>query len=126
MQQKIRVAIYVRVSTTDQSCELQIQEINKFLNAKDWQVVQTYEDQATGTNTNRPQLQQMLSDAAEDKFDVIVIDPPWNQGKTSHRGVRPNQGKNLDYPTLLFNDISKIPIEKWAKEGCFVFLWVTN
>ena len=34
-----------------------------------------------------------------DKFDVIVIDPPWNQGKTSHRGVRPNQGKNLDYDT---------------------------
>ena len=37
-----------------------------------------------------------------------------------------HQGKNLDYPTLLFNDISKIPIEKWANEGCFVFLWVTN
>ncbi len=30
VQEKTRVAIYVRVSTTDQSCELQIQEINKF------------------------------------------------------------------------------------------------
>jgi DNA invertase Pin-like site-specific DNA recombinase len=72
VQKKNRVAIYVRVSTNDQSCELQIQEIHKFLNAKDWQVTKVYEDQATGTNTNRPQLQQMLSDAAKDKFDVIV------------------------------------------------------
>ncbi len=61
-----------------------------------------------------------------DKFDVIVIDPPWNQGKTSYRGVRPNQGDKLDYPTLLFDDICKIPVEKWANKGCFVFLWVTN
>lgn len=61
-----------------------------------------------------------------DKFDVIVIDPPWNQGKTSYRGVRPNQGTKLDYPTLLFDDICNIPVEKWAKKGSFVFLWVTN
>ena len=72
MQKKTRVAIYVRVSTTDQSCELQIQEIKKFLKAKDWQIVHLYEDQATGTNSNRPRLQKMLLDATEDKFDVIV------------------------------------------------------
>lgn len=62
----------------------------------------------------------------DDKFDVIVIDPPWNQGKTSHRGVRPNQGTKLDYPTLLFDDICNIPINEWTKKGSFIFLWVTN
>ena len=25
--------------------------------------------------------------------DVLVVDPPWNQGKTGYRGVRPNQTK---------------------------------
>lgn len=51
------VAVYVRVNTTDQSCDLQKQEIEKFLNPKDWQVVKVYEDQAAGANSNRPQLQ---------------------------------------------------------------------
>ena len=58
----------------------------------------------------------------DDKFDVIVIDPPWNQGKTSHRGVRPNQGTKLDYPTLLFDDICNIPVNEWSKKGTFMFL----
>ena len=31
-----------------------------------------------------------------EKFDVLVVDPPWNQGKTGYRGVRPNQTKKLD------------------------------
>ena len=35
------------------------------------------------------------------KFDVLIVDPPWNQGKTGFRGVRPNQTKKLDYPTFL-------------------------
>ena len=34
------------------------------------------------------------------KFDILVVDPPWNQGKTGFRDVRPNQTKILDYPTL--------------------------
>lgn len=61
-----------------------------------------------------------------EKFDVIVVDPPWNQGKTGKRGVRPNQGVNLDYSTLSFDEISKLPIKDWAKDNCFLFLWVTN
>lgn len=62
----------------------------------------------------------------EDTYDVIVIDPPWNQGKTARRGVRPNQGTKLDYPTLLFDEIKLLPVDKWSKDPSFIFLWVTN
>lgn len=72
MLKKTRVAVYVRVSTTDQSCDLQKKEIQKFLIPKEWKIVRIYEDQATGTNSNRPQLQQMLSDAQNGDFYVIV------------------------------------------------------
>ena len=44
-----------------------------------------------------------------EKFDVLVVDPPWNQGKTGLRGVRPNQTKTLDYPTLSKEEIIKLP-----------------
>ena len=60
------------------------------------------------------------------KYDVIVIDPPWNQGKTSKRGVRPNQTTKLDYKTLLLDEIKLLPVDKWSNEQSFIFLWVTN
>lgn len=59
-------------------------------------------------------------------YDVIVVDPPWNQGKTSKRSVRPNQTTKLDYQTLLLDEIKLLPIEKWSKDPSFIFLWVTN
>lgn len=62
----------------------------------------------------------------DDNFDVIVVDPPWNQGKTGKRGCRPNQGTKLDYSTLSFEEIKLLPIKQWSKEDTFIFLWVTN
>ena len=53
-----------------------------------------------------------------EKFDVLVVDPPWNQGKTGYRGVRPNQTKKLDYPTLSKEEIIKLPINEWSKNNC--------
>ena len=60
------------------------------------------------------------------KYDLLVIDPPWNQGKTGKRSVRPNQTTTLDYKTLLLEEIKELPINKWANDNCFIFLWVTN
>ena len=62
----------------------------------------------------------------DDKFSVLIVDPPWNQGKTGRRSTRPNQTKVLDYPTLLLEEIKKLPIIEWADEPSFIFLWVTN
>ena len=59
-------------------------------------------------------------------YKCIVVDPPWDQGKTGKRKARPNQGTELDYPTMTFNEIANIPIDKWAGEECFLWLWATN
>lgn len=67
-----RAALYVRVSTQDQSCDLQRIELLSFLDTKGWKLFEIYEDKATGTNANRPMLQKLLSDARDKKFDVII------------------------------------------------------
>lgn len=61
-----------------------------------------------------------------DKFKVLVVDPPWNQGKTAYRATRPHQTQTLDYPTLVKEQIKQLPIDDWAEKQSFIFLWVTN
>ena len=60
------------------------------------------------------------------KYKCIVVDPPWNQGKTGKRSVRPNQGTTLDYPTMSKEELLRLPIEKWSDNNCFLWLWATN
>ncbi len=59
-------------------------------------------------------------------YKCIVIDPPWDQGKTGKRLVRPNQGTELPYQTMTFNEIVNLPITDWAAEHSFLWLWATN
>ena len=60
------------------------------------------------------------------KYRCIVVDPPWNQGKTGKRNVRPYQNCLLDYPTMYFEEIKRIPISEWAQLNSFLWLWATN
>ena len=60
------------------------------------------------------------------KYHTIVIDPPWPMQKII-RQVRPNQTKELDYPTMTINEIKQLPIPELASpEGCHVYLWITH
>lgn len=69
---KPRVAIYVRVSTTDQTCDLQKRELEDYIAARGWLQPKLYEDHGfTGTNGNRTALKQLLSDVRQRKLDVV-------------------------------------------------------
>ena len=60
-------------------------------------------------------------------YRSVVVDPPWDQGKTGLRSVRPNQGKSLDYPTLTQPEILDCaPVSDWAAKDAFIWLWATN
>jgi N6-adenosine-specific RNA methylase IME4 len=56
------------------------------------------------------------------KYDVIVIDPPWEMKKID-REVSPEQ-VGFDYPTMSIDDIKgfNLPSEK----DCHVFMWITH
>jgi len=56
------------------------------------------------------------------KFDVIVIDPPWQMEKIK-RDVAPLQ-VGFDYPIMTIEDIQKYNLP--AEENCHVFMWITH
>ena len=68
-----RIGVYLRVSTHDQSTELQLKEIQAYLVARGWTDAKIYEDTATGTNANRPMLKALLNDARARKLDTCIV-----------------------------------------------------
>ena len=70
-----RAAIYVRVSTDQQSVENQLRELRQIAERRGWEVVKEYQDAgisgAKGRN-GRPGLDEMLKDAQRRRFDVVM------------------------------------------------------
>ena len=56
-----------------------------------------------------------MLDLPDKKYDVIVVDPPWNIKKLT-RKKRPNQ-INMDYKTMSLETIRELNIQKLAKTG---------
>ena len=68
----LHVAIYLRVSTQDQSTEIQRHELISFVGSRGWGEPKVYEDKESSTTIKRPALQQLLTDARARRVDVIV------------------------------------------------------
>jgi DNA invertase Pin-like site-specific DNA recombinase len=71
----MRVALYLRVSTTGQTVENQKIELEKVAKAKSWRITASYIDHGiSGTKgrDKRPQFDAMLKDATRRKFDMIA------------------------------------------------------
>lgn len=69
----MRVALYVRVSTAEQTHEHQRRELQAEAERRGWDVAATYADVATGTNTRRPELARLRHDAALSRFRTVVV-----------------------------------------------------
>jgi DNA invertase Pin-like site-specific DNA recombinase len=68
-----RVAIYVRVSSNDQSVETQLCDLRPLAAARGFEIVAEYSDKISGTKAKRPGLDQLMSDARRGKFDVLMV-----------------------------------------------------
>ena len=71
----MRVGIYARISTTDKGQDLQTQLIplQKYADAREWDIYQIYTDTMSGAKSNRPGFIQMMKDATKRKFDVVLV-----------------------------------------------------
>lgn len=69
----MRAAIYARVSTTDQNCELQIRELQAYAERQSWSIAETYQDAISGAKANRPALNRLMFDARARKFDCLLV-----------------------------------------------------
>ena len=71
-----RAALYVRVSSDQQSIQNQLAELRRAIDFEGWQEVAVYKDEGVsgikGRN-ERPGLDRLLEDAKQRQFDVIMV-----------------------------------------------------
>ena len=68
-------AIYARVSTRDkgQTNDNQLLELRAFAERLGYPIYREYRDQQSGGTAERPQFQQLLADAHQRRFDVVLF-----------------------------------------------------
>jgi putative DNA-invertase from lambdoid prophage Rac len=70
----MKAAIYARVSTTDQNCEMQLRELRQYCKARGWKLAGEYVDTGwSGAKARRPQFYRLVADARQRKIDGIVV-----------------------------------------------------
>ena len=60
------------------------------------------------------------------EYRCIVVDPPWDQGKTGLRRGHESQGTDLDYKTMRLAEIAGMAVPEHAADNAWMWLWVTN
>jgi len=69
-----RVALYARVSTTDQSTESQLLDLRRYVAERGWDIFKEYVDEGiSGTKDSRPALNELMDDAKKRRFDVVLV-----------------------------------------------------
>ena len=70
----IRVALYARVSTTDQTAENQLRALREHAERAGWTISAEFTDHAfSGTREKRPGLDALLAEARRRRFDLIAV-----------------------------------------------------
>jgi len=69
-----RVAVYVRVSTKDQSVDMQLNDLERYSKERDLNVFKVYQDNGvSGTKETRPALNELMNDARKRRFDTVLV-----------------------------------------------------
>jgi len=70
----MKAALYLRVSTADQTTLNQELELKKYCELNEIAIYNIYKDEGiSGTKTSRPQLDKMLQDMRSKLFDTIIV-----------------------------------------------------
>ena len=72
MSKKVRVAIYVRVSTDGQNTEGQETELKEYAKHRGWEVTKVYRDKISGATSSRPALDELMADARKRKLSSYL------------------------------------------------------
>lgn len=68
----MKVGLYARVSTDKQDTDNQMIRLREIAQNRGYEVFDEYVDIASGRNANRPNLDRMMKDAKQHRFDKII------------------------------------------------------
>src|SRR5579871_880757 len=88
----MRVGIYARVSTNDQTCENQLLELRRYVEARGWAAAEYVDTGVSGSKDRRPALDQLTSDVRRHKVQAVVC---WRLDRL---------GRNLRHLVLLLDE----------------------
>jgi len=94
----MRAAVYARVSTVDQEPENQLQEVRRYVQARDWTAVEYVDRGVSGAKDRRPALDQLVTDARRRRFDALVC---WRLDRL---------GRNLKHLITLLDELQALGI----------------
>jgi DNA invertase Pin-like site-specific DNA recombinase len=80
----LRVAVYSRVSTSDQDNENQLAQLRQYCEKQGYLITTEYVDVASGGKSDRQQFKQMFLDASQRRFDLLLF---WSLDRLSREGV---------------------------------------
>ncbi len=70
----MRIVIYARVSTKDQSCDLQLRDLRTYCAARGFSLEREYVDVGeSGAEDSRPQLNELMAAARKRHFDAVIV-----------------------------------------------------
>jgi DNA invertase Pin-like site-specific DNA recombinase len=94
----VKAAVYARVSTADQTCDNQLLELRRYVEARGWTAVEYVDSGVSGAKDRRPALDELLADARRRRFDVLVC---WRLDRL---------GRNLKHLITLLEDLQALGV----------------
>lgn len=117
-----RAALYLRVSTADQTVENQRRDLTAVAEMRGWKIVQEYADEGVSGakgREGRPRLDAMMKDAQRRKFDVVMCWAMDRLGRSTIDLIRAAQHFEACGVDLYFD---KQQIDSTTPMGKFVFV----
>lgn len=73
MERSKTVAIYARVSTVDQHCDLQLVDLRRYASERFCRYYEYVDAGVSGAQRRRPQLDELMKGARQRLFDVVLV-----------------------------------------------------
>ena len=90
----MRVAIYARVSTADQTCENQLLELRRYVQARGWTAREFVDTGISGSKDRRPALDELSAAVKRHQVEAVVC---WRLDRL---------GRNLRHLVLFLDDLN--------------------
>ena len=69
----MKVAVYARISTQDQSSDNQKDQILRYCRVRGYEIYNIYKDVCSGKNESRPSFDNLIDDMRRGSFDAIAV-----------------------------------------------------